>query len=56
MSLFTVKEMKCDQCEYCVRLDYGILSFEWSSFRKEGWTRHDGKHFCPSCKEKKEGK
>jgi hypothetical protein len=54
MSLFTAKAMMCDHCERYERLDSGMLYHEWQSFRKEGWTRRAGKHFCPSCKEKKE--
>jgi hypothetical protein len=45
----TAKELHCDGCGWWLRLDYGTLTEQWKWLRKEGWTRGEGRHYCPKC-------
>jgi hypothetical protein len=47
MTLFKALEIKCDACGYSERLDSNRLSDEWPNLRKLGWTRANGRHYCP---------
>ena len=49
MSLLTARELHCDGCSEWFRLEYHTLTQCWPELRREGWTRDNGEHFCPTC-------
>ncbi len=48
MSLIKATEVMCDGCSEWERLEIN-MKHDWPLLRKEGWTRKEGKHFCPNC-------
>ena len=55
MTIITAKEIWCDECSNWLRIDLSIRH-DWPNLKKTGWSRKNGKHYCPACTAKRKQK
>jgi hypothetical protein len=49
VSILVAKEIHCDGCGAWVRMEGRTIEQDWSSMKKDGWTRQGGRHYCKKC-------
>jgi hypothetical protein len=49
MTILRALEVMCDACAWWERVDTRQFETDWPTLKKEGWSRQQGMHFCPTC-------